>query len=210
MTAFLLVRHAHCDPVGHAIAGRAPGVHLNARGKAEADALGARLSPLAVTAVYSSPLERALETAAPLAQRHGLPVEPAPGLLEIDFGQWTGKTLAQLDELSEWKDFNAFRGGARIPGGESTAEVLARALAELDRIGNLHSGPRELVAVVSHGDVLRAVIAHFLGVPTDLFQRIELSPASVSVVALEPQGRRVLLLNSRTEWPPELPLRAPP
>src|SRR4051794_13712312 len=101
MTTFLLIRHAHCDPIGHAIAGRAAGVHLNRRGRAEADALGTRLSELAITAVYSSPLERALETAAAVAKPHGLRVETAAGLIEVDFGEWTGRTLADLDQLPE-------------------------------------------------------------------------------------------------------------
>jgi broad specificity phosphatase PhoE len=201
MTTFLLIRHAHCDPVGHAIAGRSPGVHLSARGKTEADELGTRLASLPISGVYSSPLERALETADPVAQRQSLGVESRPGLVEIDFGDWTGKTLAELDRLIEWKAFNRFRSGARIPGGESMTEVLARALAELDQLRRAHAGAHDLVAVVSHGDVLRAVIAHFLGVPTDLSHRIELSPASVSVLALDGPGPRLLLLNSLAEWP---------
>ena len=206
MTTFLFIRHALCDPVGRSIAGRAPGVHLNASGRAEAEALAKRLSGLRMAAVYSSPLERALETADPIAALQGLRTQIAPGFTEIDFGEWTGKTLAELDHLPEWKAFNSFRSGARIPNGESTGDVLARALAELDRLGKAHSGPGELVGVVSHGDVLRAVIAHFLGIPADLFQRIELSPASVSVLSLEDQGPRLLVLNSTAGWPDRLGL----
>jgi probable phosphoglycerate mutase len=207
MTTFLLIRHAYCDPVGQAIAGREAGVHLNARGRDEARRLGDRLSGLAISGVYSSPLERALETAAPVAERQGLAVEAAQGLIEIDFGEWTGRTLADLDQLPAWKAFNSFRSGARIPGGESAPEVLARALGELDRIRRVHSESGALVAIVSHGDVLRAVIAHFLGTPTDLFHRIELSPASVSVLALESSGPRLLLVNSTAEWPSGMALR---
>jgi probable phosphomutase (TIGR03848 family) len=207
MTSFLLIRHAHCDPVGHAIAGRTTGVHLSAAGQQQALALGQRLSQLQITGVYSSPLERALETAAPIAQRHGLGVAVEPGLTEIDFGEWTGRTLAELDVLPDWKAFNSFRSGSRIPGGESVAEVLARALAGLDRIRGDHPGSKELLAIVSHCDVLRAVIAHFLGVPTDLYQRIELTPASVSILVQEAYGPRLLLLNSTAEWPNGLGLR---
>jgi probable phosphomutase (TIGR03848 family) len=201
MTDFLLIRHANCDPVGHSIAGRKAGIHLSATGRTEAMALGERLSRLQITSVYSSPLERALETAGPIAEQQGLRVETAPGLLEIDFGEWTGRTLAELDQLPDWKTFNSFRSGSRIPGGENAAEVLARALAELERLRRHHSGSKELVAVVSHGDVLRAIIAHFLGIPMDLYHRIELSPASVSVLALELSGPRLLLLNSTAGWP---------
>jgi probable phosphomutase (TIGR03848 family) len=204
MTNFLLIRHAHCDPVGHSIAGRAAGVHLNATGRQEATALGQRLNPLPITAVYSSPLERALETAVAIAEPRGLDVAIAPGLIEIDFGEWTGQSLADLDQLAEWKAFNSFRSGSRIPGGETAAEVLTRALVELDRLRRDHAGSEELVAVVSHGDVLKAVIAHFLGIPTDLYQRVDLSPASVSVLALNAGGPRLLLLNSTGEWPENL------
>jgi broad specificity phosphatase PhoE len=201
MTNFLLIRHAHCDPVGQSIAGRAVGVYLNATGRKEATALGERLKPLMITAVYSSPLERALETAAAVAEPQGLDVAVAPGLIEIDFGEWTGQSLAELDQLPEWKLFNTFRSGTRIPGGETAIEVLTRALAELDRLRRDHPGPEELVAIVSHGDVLKAVIAHFLGMPTDLYPRLELSPASASVLALNAWGPRLLLLNSTGEWP---------
>jgi probable phosphomutase (TIGR03848 family) len=205
MTTLLLIRHAHCDPVGVSIAGRAPGIHLNQRGRAEARALGSRLSALDIAAIYSSPLERALETAAPIAVEQQLEVGTARGLVEIDFGEWTGKTLAELNPVPEWKLFNSYRSGTRIPGGESMAEVLARALAELDRILDSHSG--NLVALVSHGDVLRMLMAHFLGIPWDLLHRIELSPASVSVVAFEPHAPRVLLMNSVEEWPAEVKVR---
>ena len=206
VTTFLLIRHAHCDPIGVAIAGRAPGVHLNDRGRAQADALGSRLSRLHLTAVYSSPLERAVETAGPLAQLQQLRVETAPGLLEIDFGDWTGKTIAELHQLPEWKVFNSYRSGTRIPGGEIMAEVLARALAELDRISRAHSGRGSVVALVSHGDVLRTLVGHFLGMPPDLFQRIEISPASVTVVTVESYGPRVLLMNWTSGWPGEIRL----
>lgn len=201
MTTFLLIRHAHCEAVGHTIAGRAAGVHLSEQGKEEAKALAARLSSLRIAAVYSSPLERALETATPVAERQGLKIGTAPGMLEIDFGGWTGRTLAELEPLEEWKAFNRARSTARVPGGESMPEVLGRALAEVDRLEKVHSGSDELVALVSHGDVLRVLITHFLGIPADLLHRIEISPASVSVLALEPGDPRILLLNSVAGWP---------
>jgi broad specificity phosphatase PhoE len=204
MTTFLLIRHGHCDPVGRSIAGRKPGVHLNARGRAEAEILGQRLSSVDITAIYSSPLERALETAAAVATLRNLPVETSPALTEIDFGEWTGRTLAELSRLAEWKAFNSFRSGTRIPGGESAFEVLGRALGEIDRLCKIHRGPHDIVALVSHGDVLRALVAHFLGMPTDLLQRIELSPASVTVLSVIPSGPQLLLLNSTDQWPTQL------
>jgi probable phosphoglycerate mutase len=180
---------------------------LNAEGQLQAEELCRRLGDLAISAVYSSPLERALETAAPIAAQQGIPVVEAAGLTEIDFGSWTGKTLQELDRLPEWKDFNIHRSGTRVPGGEGMTDVLARALNEVNRIRAEHDTPEALVTLVSHGDVLRALLAHFLGVPLDLFQRIEISPGSVSVVTVENHGPRVLLLNSTGGWPSRLGLR---
>jgi broad specificity phosphatase PhoE len=208
MTTFLLIRHALCDPVGKAIAGRAAGVHLNRVGREQADRLALRLEDVAISAAYSSPLERALETASPFAARKTLPVQIAEGLNEIDFGDWTGRTLAELDRLPEWRAFNSFRSGTRIPGGETMMEVLARATGEIGRLQEAHPAPTDVVAVVSHGDVLRGVICHALGIAPDLLQRIELTPASVSVLVREGAENRVLLLNSTGDWPDELrPLR---
>jgi probable phosphoglycerate mutase len=204
MTTLLLVRHALCDPVGRSIAGRARGVHLNEEGRRQADDLGRRLGALVISAIYSSPLERALETAAPIAALQRVPVIQAAGLMEIDFGDWTGKTLQELDGLPEWKNFNSYRSGTRIPGGEAMSDVLARAVGEVNRIRVAHPKPESAVVLVSHGDVLRALIAHVLGIPLDLFQRIEITPASVSVVEIEEYGPRVLLLNSTTGWPDQL------
>jgi probable phosphomutase (TIGR03848 family) len=201
MTTFLLIRHALCDPVGKSIAGRQPGIHLNAEGRRQAEALALWLGNLSLQAIYSSPLERALETANPIAVRRGLEVVMAPGVNEIDFGEWTGKALAELDGRPDWRAFNSFRSGTRIPGGEAMPEVLARALGELDRLRRAHPSPETLVAVVSHGDVLRGIVAHFLGISLDFFQRIELSPASVSILELEGYGARVLLLNATEGWP---------
>ncbi|HEX2250162.1 MAG TPA: histidine phosphatase family protein [Gemmatimonadales bacterium] len=209
MTTFVLVRHALCDPVGLSIAGRRPGIHLNDVGKEQADRLAARLRAIPFAAVYSSPLERALETARPLAVSQELEVQVATGFTEIDFGDWTGRTLAELDELPDWRRFNSFRSGARIPGGENMADVLARVLHEIDRLCERHSAAGEPIAVVSHGDVLRLLLAHALGVSPDHMQRLELSPASISILQLEYHGPRVLLLNSTEDWPGELRLHAP-
>jgi probable phosphomutase (TIGR03848 family) len=196
MTTFLLIRHALCDSVGRAIAGRQPGICLNAEGKRQTEALANRLSGASLAGIYSSPLERALETAAPIAARLGLQVQIASGFNEIDFGEWTGRSLVELDQLPAWRAFNSFRSGTRIPGGEAMPEVLARALAELGRLRQAHPDPGTTLAVISHGDVLRTIIAHSLGVSLDLLHRIELSPASVSILELESYGPRVLLLNS--------------
>jgi len=204
MTTFLLIRHGLCDAVGQSIAGRSPGVYLNQAGKKQAARLAERLADLALAGLYSSPLERALETAHPIAVRHALQIQTLQGLNEIDFGEWTGKSLADLDQLSGWQTFNSFRSGSRIPGGENMAEVLARAVGEIDRLGQLHPGPG-LVAVVSHGEVLRTLLAHALGISLDLMQRLELSPASISILRMENHGPQVLLLNSIDGWPSYFP-----
>jgi probable phosphomutase (TIGR03848 family) len=206
MTTYLLIRHALCDSVGRTIAGRAPGVSLNADGRHQAEALASRLADLPIVAVYSSPLERAVETARPIAERKGLPVQPLEGLNEIDFGEWTGRTLAELNPVPEWQGFNSYRSGSRIPAGETMLEVLTRTLEEFERLQRIHS-PGSLVAVVSHADVLRAAIAHFLGMPLDWLLRLELGPASVSIVELQSYGPRLLLLNSLVGWPIDLPHR---
>jgi probable phosphomutase (TIGR03848 family) len=207
MTMFLLIRHALCDPVGQSIAGRQPGVHLNEAGQIQSRKLAERLDGLALDAVYSSPLERAMETAGPVGQRHHLEVQTALGLNEVDFGEWTGRTLAELEQLPAWRWFNSFRSGSTIPGGETMAEVLSRSLRELDRLRERHPDPGALVAVVSHGDVLRMLVVHALGMSADLLQRVELSPASVSLLQIEDHGPRVLLLNSTDGWPSGVPLR---
>lgn len=204
MSTFLLIRHALCDPVGKAIAGRGPGVHLNPSGRVQAGALATRLAGLPISAIYSSPLERAQETAEPIARRLGLEVESDPRLNEVDFGDWTGRTLAELDETPGWLAFNTHRSTTRIPGGESMSEVLARALEGLNQIRQCHPASSTLIAVVSHGDVLRSVLAHFAGIPMDHMQRIEISPASVSVLCLLKAAPRLLLLNSTEGWPEEV------
>jgi probable phosphomutase (TIGR03848 family) len=196
MTTFLLIRHALCDPVGRSIAGRQPGVHLNDAGRRQAGRLAERLQPVSLEAIYSSPLERAVETADPIARANGIPVQAAEGWNEIDFGEWTGRALADLDPLPEWRRFNSFRSSATIPGGENMTQVLDRVLRELERLRALHPAPTAHVAVVSHGDVLRSLVAHVLGVPLDLFHRLEISPASVSTLEITDQGPRLLLLNS--------------
>ncbi len=204
MTTFLFVRHALCDPVGQAIAGREPGVHLNSSGRAQAAALATRLADLPISAIYSSPLERAQETAEPIASRLGLEVESDFGLTEVDFGDWTGRRLADLDGTADWRAFNTRRSNTRIPGGETMSEVLARALEGLNRIRQRHRAPGALIAVVSHGDVLRVVLTHFTGIPVDYMQRIEISPASVTVLSLVKEAPRLLLLNSTEAWPGEV------
>ncbi|MFL5517039.1 MAG: histidine phosphatase family protein [Gemmatimonadales bacterium] len=199
MVTVLLIRHATCDHVGERIAGRAPGVHLNARGRAEAEALARALPPGRVGAIYSGPLERAVETAETLARRLGLTVRAAPGLDELDFGEWTGRTLASLDGEPRWQAFNRARSTTRIPGGELMQEAADRAAVELDRLERTHPGAR--VAAVSHGDVIRALLLRCLAMPLDAVHRLEVAPASVSVVEWSAGGGKVSVVNWTTDAP---------
>ena len=197
MTTFALIRHASHALLGHTIVGRLPGVQLSARGLREAEALASRLEGWPIQALYSSPLERARATAAAIADRLRLEVQAADELNEIDYGPWTNRTLADLREIPEWRRFNLFRSGSRIPGGESMVEVQDRMLQLIERLRCVH--PEQTLALVGHGDVIKAALAYYLGVPLDLFGRIELSPASLSVIRVEPHGPQVLLINGLVE-----------
>jgi broad specificity phosphatase PhoE len=201
VTSFLLIRHALCDPVGKSIAGRTPGIHLNEAGRGQAAALARRLSTLPVAAVWSSPLERAVETAQPLAGMLGLPILQDERLNEVNFGDWTGRTLTELEGVPGWRDFNVPRSSTRIPGGEILGEVVRRSLASLDEARRTPDLTGRLVAVVSHGDVLRSLIAHCIGMDPDAMHRIEIAPASVSILKSEADNWRLLLLNSTEGWP---------
>lgn len=175
------------------LAGRAPGYSLNEAGRAEAARLAADLAGRTLAAIVSSPLERARETAAAIAEPAGLPVEVDPALTEIDFGEWTGSRFDALHGSAAWRHYNAFRGTTRSPGGEAMLDVQARAVAAMARARQAHPGA-ELV-LVSHADVIKAALAHFLGAPLDLFQRIEVAPASRSLVRLGPDWVRIEAVN---------------
>jgi probable phosphomutase (TIGR03848 family) len=199
VTTCLLVRHALCDPVGHALAGRRPGVHLNPAGRAQAAELARRLRPVGLDVVASSPLERARETAEAIAAGRELEVTTAEGLIEFDFGSWTGAAFSALHGDPVWDRFNRERSSTRAPGGERMDEVQRRAVAAVERLAAAHPGGR--VAVVSHLDVLRAVLCHYLGVALDNFGRFELSPASVTVLHLDHGQARLTALNFTGEVP---------
>ena len=194
MTTFLLVRHATCDPVGRRLAGREPGIHLNGEGRAQAARPAAWLAPVAVAAVYASPLERARETAEHLAAGRGLPVTTDPAFVELDFGEWTGRAIESLADDPHWQRFNTFRSTTAPPGGESMLLAQTRAVAGLRALADRHADAT--VVVVSHADVLRAVVCHFAGVPLDLLLRIEIAPASVSTLALHAWGPVLRGLNA--------------
>lgn len=193
MTLLLLIRHGHTDAAGKRLTGWARGVHLNATGHREATRLAERLDGVPIAALYSSPLERCRETAAPIARGRGLPVRIRRALIEVDYGDWTGRPISQLRRTALWRRVQQTPSAARFPGGESLLEVQTRAVAELEAIAAEHPG--STVAVVSHADVIRLLIAHFAGMHADLLQRLVVDTASVTVVALVDGAPRVWKVN---------------
>lgn len=193
MTLLLLVRHALTESTGKRLSGQAPDIHLSERGHQQAEALAGRIRPLALSAVYSSPLERCVETAEPMARLHGLQVQPVEGLLEVAYGRWTGRPLAQLVRTSLWKRIQQTPSSVRFPGGETLEEVQGRAVNTMVALAGAHR--HGVVAVVTHAEVIRLAVAHFAGVHIDLFQRMIVHPASISAVALGDGVPRILRLN---------------
>jgi probable phosphoglycerate mutase len=173
--------------------GWTPGWHLNAAGQAQAERLAARLENLPIRAIYTSPLERAIETAAAIAGPHALEPERDDELGEVRFGSWEGLPIAELEKRADFGRYNQFRSGIRPPGGELMIEVQCRMVRETVRLAERHSG--EMVALVSHGDPLRSLLAYCLGIPLDLLLRFEVGTASVSVVEMAEWGPRVMHLN---------------
>lgn len=203
MSLLLLVRHATTDAVGRVLAGRAGGHSLNAAGMREARRLAERLAAEPVRAVYASPLERTMETAAAVAEPHGLTVQALPGVQEIDFGEWTERSFEELEQDGRWREWNERRGGASAPGGESMRNVQVRAVSALvEVVGPAAALSGGAAVVVSHADVIRAMLAHWLQMPLDLLLRLEVSPASVSAVSLEGGVPRVLWMNERVRDAP--------
>lgn len=194
MTQILLIRHGINDMVGQKrLAGWLPGVHLNEAGRTQAEALAERLRHLPITAIYCSPLDRTVETAEPLARAKGLPVLVREGLGEVRYGDWTGKAIEELAKDELWRVVQFYPSGMRFPGGDSMREMQARIVNELELIAADH--PREIVAVISHADLIKAALAHYLGVHFDLFQRIAVDPTSVSVIHLTRFGPHVVRVN---------------
>jgi probable phosphoglycerate mutase len=195
----LLIRHALNDWVGERLAGWTPGVHLNEEGRAQVTALVGRLASVPLAAVYSSPLERTLETAQPIAAAHGLTVEVREDLGESRYGDWTGRSLKELHKEALWPAVQVYPSGARFPGGESLREVQTRLVTALDAIRDAHRG--QTVAVVSHADPIKAAVAFYVGLSLDLFQRLAVSPASVTALSFTAFGPRLLCLNNGESLP---------
>ena len=202
----MLVRHAKNDWVGDRLAGWTPGVHLNDQGRQQAEALGARMAHLPIEAIYSSPLERAVETAQAIAVPHNLEVQVLEDIGETRYGEWTGASLKELAKTELWPVVQVYPSGARFPGGESLRETQARAVAALDALCDAHPQVTDVIVAVSHADVIKAAVAHYTGLHLDLFQRLVISPASLSVIQFSKFGPRLVCLNE-TGAVPEPPTK---
>lgn len=192
----LLVRHGTTPTTGKMLPGRAGGLHLSEKGRAQAAAAAERIAGLtkAPSAVYASPLERTRETAAPIAKALGLRVRTAPGLVEVDVGEWTEKPLARLYRTKEWPTVQRWPGGFRFPGGESFAEMSVRSMDAV--LGLVAEHPGQTIVAVSHADPIKAIVAAAAGVPLDLMQRLAISPCSISAILFTGGGPVVLCVNS--------------
>ena len=202
MANFLFIRHGAHDYLGRAIAGSRPGVHLNDLGRKQAEHLVEKLSLVRIDAIYSGPLERVRETAEPLCRARNLPLQVADEFTEIGLGDWTDRTFTDLAAEQLWGHYNSFRSSTTAPQGELMLEVQARVVRKLTELRRLH----DFAVIVTHGDVIRTAFAHFLGVHLDLFQRMEVDPASLSLLELGDNFVYVRLLNApSTGSPLELP-----
>ena len=194
-TVVLLVRHGKTPTTGKHLPGRARGLHLSDDGRREAEAAAERIAALPkVDAVYASPLERARETAAPIAARRELKVQAHKGLLECDYGEWTGAELKALRKLPEWKVVQRHPSAFVFPGGESMAGMQTRFVGTLRSLAEAHPGG--VVVAVSHADPIRAAVADALGSHLDMFQRVVVGTASVTAIAYGPLGPTVLAVNA--------------
>jgi probable phosphoglycerate mutase len=192
MALLLLVRHGHTPTAGKVLTGWERGVHLTEEGREQADRLARRLEALPVDAIYTSPLERCRETAAPLAAR-GIEVRVRRGLIETGYGDWTGRSIRQLARTRLWRTMQRTPSAIRFPGGETLRDVQARAVDVVEEIVQAH--PEGTVAVVTHADVVRLLLAHFAGLHIDQFERFVVDPASVSAIELRDGLARVLRVN---------------
>lgn len=203
VTTILLVRHGQTSTTGKVLPGRAPGLHLADSGRAQAQLVAERLAGIEIAALYCSPLERTVETAAPIAEAFHLEPIHEDGLLECDFGEWTGGELSELYTRAEWGTIQRAPSTFRFPGGESFPEMQHRMVSTIDRLRTAHEG--KTIVCVSHADPIKAVVAYALGTHLDLFQRIVVSPCSVSAIAFAPgQAPVVLTVNSASSSLSEL------
>jgi broad specificity phosphatase PhoE len=198
MPLILLIRHGENDYVKTSkMAGRIPGIHLNEHGRKQAQALGEALKDFPITAIYSSPLERALETAAPIAEARKLEINLEPDLMDTNIGKWEGKSWKVLSLTKAWKIVQNAPSRFRFPEGESFAEAQLRYANVLERIVKKHHKPKDIVAVIFHADPIKLAISHFLGLPLDHFQRLSCNTGSLTMLHISEAGANLVKLNQR-------------
>jgi probable phosphoglycerate mutase len=198
MPLLLLIRHGENEFVKTGkLAGRIPGVNLNERGHKQAQALAEALTQVPIKAVYSSPLERAMQTAEPIATSHKLHIIQEPDLMDTNVGRWEGKSVKVLRLTKVWKIVQQSPSRFRFPDGESFIEAQTRLTGVLERIIETHKKPSDIVAVVFHADPIKLVISHFLGMPLDHFQRLSCDTGSISAIHVNEMGANLIKLNQR-------------
>jgi len=193
VTLLLLIRHGTNDWVHGRLAGWTPGVHLNDEGRAQAAALAERLAFLPIDAIYTSPLDRTVETAQAIAGPRNMPLRLIEGLGEVKYGEWQGAELKELYKHELWPGVQFYPSGTRFPGGETLGEAQVRMVATLDALRAQH--PKGIIAVVSHADIIKLAIAYYAGLHVDLFQRLEIMPCSLTALAFTRMGPRLLAYN---------------
>ena len=194
MTTVYLVRHAVTSHTGHKLTGWMEGVHLTDEGRQQAERTAELLAEVPFKAVYASPIDRTIETARIVASPHGLEVKVNHEIGEVRYGKWTNRPLKTLARTKLWATVQRWPSAVRFPEGETLREVQTRAVDEIERLRN--ERPRDTICCVSHGDVIKLIVAHYLGVHIDLFQRIFIGPASVSVINVSDYGPQVMSLNA--------------
>jgi probable phosphomutase (TIGR03848 family) len=194
MPTLLFIRHGENDYLKKNIMpGRLPGIHLNAHGRDQAEELSRTLSAVPIKAIYSSPLERAVETAEPLAQMLGLGIQLRPELTDTDVGQWEGRSWKVLGRTRLWKVVQQTPSKFQFPGGETFVQTQIRIVRALDAIASAHVD--ELIAVVFHADPIKLAVAHYLGLPLDNFQRLNASTGSVTILKINGTSTKILAFN---------------
>ena len=205
MPILLLIRHGMTDATGKRLIGWTPGIHLSDRGRRQAQELTDRMADVPIHALYTSPLERCRETAAPLARAKGLRAKTIQDLGEVRSGDWTGRPLRQLARTKLWRTVQVAPSAFRFPGGETLVECQDRVVTAATRLLGKHDN--QVIALVSHGDPIRLLLAHYAGVHLDLFQRITVNPASVSAVVAGDGMPRILALNHTGDLRDVVPVR---
>jgi probable phosphomutase (TIGR03848 family) len=200
-TTVLFIRHGENEwTENNKLAGRTPGIHLSKYGQQQVEALGQRLAEVKLVAIYASPLERTMETAQAIAQHHPLEIKTRAGLLEVDYGDWTGQAIKKLSKKQSWPIIQFYPSGASFPRGESMYDMQTRFVQEINGLIAKHSG--ETIAVVGHADLIKAAVAHYLGIHFDLFQRIVISTASITTISFAATGPRIWGVNDTNHVPP--------